>query len=209
MTEISPIYKIKIQDAKEVTCVRKAYNLDLLAIGCLNIPEIILVTLLVRPNESDKWLDKLRGHCKGISCLNYYERKHLLISGGYDCNIIVWNLLDRQKLVKFEAHKHYIGSIQIESNGEFFYTISRDNTIREWNTKTGEPSECFEKYFTNTCRFSFTLTPCEKFIAAANFEKNYKVDMFNILTKKLFCDFDDIKQKDQFLNRSKNNKSQK
>jgi WD40 repeat protein len=196
MDELRPAYEIKIQDAKEITCLLKARNLNELVVGCWNIPEIILISLkgdIVSATHPDR-LGKLKGHKKGISSLKYFERKCLLISGGFDCEIFLWNLVGRQKLIQFTAHKHYVCSIQIESNGEFFYTISRDNSIREWNTKTGEPSEQFNKYFSNTCDYSFTLSPCEKFIAAINYEKNHKIDMFNILSKELFCEFDDLKK---------------
>jgi WD40 repeat protein len=192
MNEQKPKYNIKIKNAKEITSIEKAYNLDLLMLGSWSISEIILINVsgdISKINKKD--ISKLEGHKKGVSCLKYFEPKFVLISGGYDCQVIVWNMKLKSKIIKFTAHQHYICSIQIESNCEFFYTISRDNTIKEWNTKTGQLSAEFSKYFSNTCKDSFTLTPCEKFIAACNYEKNYKIDMFNILTKKVFCDFND------------------
>lgn len=198
MNQIKKKFKIKIKNATEITAIEKSYNLNQLILGFWSISEIILLKLndeISKTCEDD--IEKLEGHDKGISCLKYFESKRILISGGFDCHIIVWNLEGRSKIIKFKAHNHYICSIQMESNGEFFYTISKDNTIKEWNTKTGRQSEKFTKYFSNTCNDSFTLSPCEKFIAACNFKKSYKVDMFNILTKRLFCDFDDHKKLSQ------------
>lgn len=195
MNEIKSKFNIKLKNAKEITAIEMCYNLNQLILGFWSISEIILLKLKENVSKiSQDDIKKLEGHDKGISCLKYFESKFILISGGFDCQIIVWNLAKRSKIIKFKAHNHYICSIQIESNGEFFYTISKDNTIKEWNTKTGRQSEKFFRYYSNTCNNSFTLTPCEKFIVASNFKKNYKVDMFNILSKKLFCDFDDYKK---------------
>ena len=210
MNELNPKYNIKIKNANEITSIEKAYNLDLLMLGSWSISEIILINVSSDISKINKdHISKLEGHKKGVSCLKYFEPKFVLISGGYDCQIIVWNMKSKSKIINFTAHKHYICSIQIESNSEFFYTISRDNTIKEWNTKTGQLSTEFSKYFSNTCQNSFTLSPCEKFIAACNYEKNYKVDMFNILTKKVFCDFDDHKKTIERESEIKPNKEKK
>ena len=135
----------------------------------------------------------MKGHKKGISCIKYNERSNKLISGGFDCRIIIWDVKKKQMLKCLLGHSHYICSIQIESSGEFFYTIGRDNCINEWNINSYTITATFKKYYSNTCNYSFTLTPCEKFIASVNFNKNFKVDMFNIKNKEFVCDFDDFK----------------
>ena len=115
----------------------------------------------------------------------------MLVSGGFDKIVGVWNMKERILLKIFKLHKHYICSVQIESTGEFFYTSGRDNVIYEWNTKTLSKSASFAKFYSNICQNSFTLTPNEKYIAAADFKQNHVVLIFNILSKEIFCIFDD------------------
>ena len=82
---------------------------------------------------------QLQGHSDQIFSISQLNDK-LLITGGYDKKIILWNFQNNQQLAHFNGHKGYVSALCKFSNKEFLSgSGGDDNTIRLWNWQVLPP----------------------------------------------------------------------
>ncbi|TPX38194.1 hypothetical protein SmJEL517_g00222 [Synchytrium microbalum] len=78
----------------------------------------------------------LLGHTDGVMCLHYDEASALLVTGGYDRTIRVWNV-DTGCIIKIlQGHEQSVRAVYFDDAKLF--SASMDRTIKLWNWKTGE-----------------------------------------------------------------------
>ena len=76
----------------------------------------------------------LVAHKEGANCLAFFPLKNnVLISGGKDGFLRVWNLLTDECILQIPAHNFGIYRILFINEGKCFVTISRDKSIKVWN----------------------------------------------------------------------------
>ena len=83
----------------------------------------------------------LRGHTEGIMCLAFREKisqlSHpILITGGYDRTVRVWNLQTGETLRVLTGHARGVRCLQFDDCK--LITGSMDRTLKIWNWRTGE-----------------------------------------------------------------------
>ncbi|MES2587792.1 MAG: WD40 repeat domain-containing protein [Bacteroidota bacterium] len=76
-------------------------------------------------------------HALGVNCLNFHPTKNnILISCGKDGLIKFWDLEQENKLIlEIPAHNFGIYQLDFFNQNENFITISRDKSIKLWDTK--------------------------------------------------------------------------
>ncbi|OMJ86822.1 hypothetical protein SteCoe_11596 [Stentor coeruleus] len=80
-------------------------------------------------------------HKSKIYALSFTQDGKYLISGGGsfdnlpDYNIRIWNILRKSLMSILAGHALTVYKIRIHESGDFFLSLSRDNTIRLWNLK--------------------------------------------------------------------------
>ncbi|KAF9805731.1 hypothetical protein SFRURICE_009363 [Spodoptera frugiperda] len=81
---------------------------------------------------------------KGIQCFAFEEQKHVLVTGGPDCAVRVWNpFVPAKANVLFVGHHAAVTCIVLENKGQTIYSLSRDRTIKVWDI----PSQtCIQTY---------------------------------------------------------------
>ena len=76
----------------------------------------------------------LKAHKDGVNCLAFLpEKNKILISGGKDGYLRVWNLNTNALVLEIPAHNFGIYKIEFFNNGKHFCTASRDKSIKIWN----------------------------------------------------------------------------
>ncbi|KAK9309928.1 hypothetical protein QLX08_000565 [Tetragonisca angustula] len=89
----------------------------------------------------------------GISCFTFCEEGQLLITGGPDCVVRVWNpFVTRRPNSTFQGHRAPICALIVQDAGKRVYSLSKDRCIKVWDvlaqsciqTYNGLPSELGE-----------------------------------------------------------------
>nr|CAD7572926.1 unnamed protein product [Timema californicum] len=70
----------------------------------------------------------------GISCFNFSEESHLLVTGGPDCIVRVWNIFVSSKAnCVFHGHHAAICHIVLQDAGQMIFSLSKDRCIKVWD----------------------------------------------------------------------------
>lgn len=87
-------------------------------------------------------------HESKVTILEFNETGNLLVSGGNDNLIVVWDLVSQRPLFKLTGHTQPITSINILNFRGVDYIVSgsRDGLVRVWDTRT---QECVQIFRTN------------------------------------------------------------
>ncbi|XP_022814894.1 WD repeat-containing protein on Y chromosome-like [Spodoptera litura] len=71
---------------------------------------------------------------KGIQCFGFDEEAHILVTGGPDCVVRVWNpFVPAKANVCLYGHHAGITCIVLQNKGHTVYSLSRDRTIKVWD----------------------------------------------------------------------------
>jgi WD40 repeat protein len=81
-----------------------------------------------------KNITTLRGHNKAVTSI--VLDGYFLFTGSEDCNIVMWNILTRQKLKTFNHHKSYVSSLRLIQDSGLIISTSRDGTLLMWDYTT-------------------------------------------------------------------------
>ena len=89
-------------------------------------------------NSSD-CLAVLCGHKSEVTCLNFNQNDTLLLSGGKDTNIVIWDVIDQVGLYRLLGHSDAITDASFLKN-DLLATSSKDCLIKFWDLKV---QHCF------------------------------------------------------------------
>lgn len=82
----------------------------------------------------------IRAHEEGVTALAWHPSKPVLISGGKDAHLRIWNCEnDFSEILAIPAHNFAIYRIVFSPDGLLIVTASRDKTIKIWDANTLEP----------------------------------------------------------------------
>ncbi|XP_022814893.1 WD repeat-containing protein on Y chromosome-like [Spodoptera litura] len=71
---------------------------------------------------------------KGFQCFAFDEEAHVLVTGGPDCMVRVWNpFVPAKANVLFIGHHSAVTCIVLQNKGQTIYSLSRDRTIKVWD----------------------------------------------------------------------------
>ncbi|KAJ1354261.1 hypothetical protein KIN20_011136 [Parelaphostrongylus tenuis] len=77
----------------------------------------------------------LTHHSSNVCCIYVDEKNHVLLSGSWDNNVVVWPIknLSRPRVLFLVGHTYSVWALAaIESNPGFYLTGSADKTIKLW-----------------------------------------------------------------------------
>lgn len=87
-----------------------------------------------------------RAHKDGANCLHLFQHKPaLLLSGGKDGHLRIWNWQEEKMLLEIPAHNFGIYRIIFLQEGRYFVTASRDKTIKLWDAGTCQVLQRIER----------------------------------------------------------------
>lgn len=77
------------------------------------------------------------GHAFKINAVTFGLNDTILVSGGADHKIIVWDVASGRELRMFSGHTGYINALAISNDGKLLASGSNDRSIKLWNLSTG------------------------------------------------------------------------
>jgi WD40 repeat protein len=74
----------------------------------------------------------------GVLAIAFSPDGQLLATGNANCEIHVWRVSDRQRLLTLQGHAGWIRKVAFSPNGQTLVSSSEDGTIKLWNLPSGE-----------------------------------------------------------------------
>ncbi len=78
---------------------------------------------------------------KSVGCVTFSSTASMLVSGGFDHEIVVWELPRDGKATvrrRLQGHTDAVESISLSPDDKYAVSGSRDKTVRVWEVATGE-----------------------------------------------------------------------
>ncbi|XP_052754696.1 WD repeat-containing protein on Y chromosome-like isoform X2 [Galleria mellonella] len=73
---------------------------------------------------------------KGIQCFAFDEEAHVLVTGGPDCAVRVWNpFVPTRPGAVLTGHRAAITALVLQNSGQTIYSLSRDRVIKVWDVQ--------------------------------------------------------------------------
>ncbi|MBN3306526.1 NWD1 protein, partial [Amia calva] len=92
----------------------------------------------------------LTGFQKGVTVMELYTEKGLLIVGSEDGRMIAWNLNDSAVIHTLLGHTAEVQCVRVVDKGNHCLSAARDNTLRLWNLLSGRQIYCIKEERTDT-----------------------------------------------------------
>lgn len=107
-----------------------------------------------------KCIHTLRGHGKGVQCIRFYPKYgHLLLSGGLDGKIKIWDLNSRACMRTYIGHTAGIRDLKFLSDGKRFLSCSYDGRVKYWDTESGK---CLSDFNLDATPYCLAVHPVEQ-----------------------------------------------
>ncbi|XP_060734898.1 NACHT domain- and WD repeat-containing protein 1 [Tachysurus vachellii] len=84
----------------------------------------------------------LSGSAQGITVVDIYMERELLIAGSVDGELIAWDLKFLEMLYAFEGHKGAVQSVKLLSKGDHCLSTGLDGSLKKWSLLTGKQLFC-------------------------------------------------------------------
>lgn len=109
---------------------------DLLAVACGDGIVRVLETELF--NE----VANCTGHAEGANAVVFHPHRPLLLSGGKDGHMRLWDTTNAyREVLSIAAHRSTIYRVLFDPKGERCVSVSRDKTVKVWDADTFDPLE--------------------------------------------------------------------
>lgn len=85
----------------------------------------------------------LKGAKASIYCVGIAKDANLIVSGGTELALRVWDVRTKRKVSKLKGHTDTVRGLCINDDGKIAITASSDGTIRVWDISLGRQSDVF------------------------------------------------------------------
>ncbi|KAA6404025.1 MAG: hypothetical protein EZS28_000456 [Streblomastix strix] len=139
--------------AHETVVTQIIYLEELLSLVTCSLDSSIAIWDLDRQVIKHRFVE---GHTQGIQCMSWSPEYKLLISGGYDNIICIWDPFGKRLRGIMRGHTGAIQSITIDESAGLVLSIGRDNTVRIWDILSqrqlqkvsSQDKQCGYRFFT-------------------------------------------------------------
>ncbi|KAL0784368.1 hypothetical protein Bca101_000613 [Brassica carinata] len=83
------------------------------------------------------------GHGWDVKCVDWHPTKSLLVSGGKDQLVKIWDARTARELCSLHGHKNMVLSVKWNQNGNLLLTASKDQIIKLYDIRTMKELESF------------------------------------------------------------------
>lgn len=127
MPDVNMIHSLSISEfAIQTAC----FNVtgDWIAFGSANLGQ-----LLVWEWQSEQYIMKQQGHSSEMNCIAYSPDGQLIVTGGEDAKVKVWNVQNGFCFVTFSEHSSAVTALEFSKNKKFLVSASLDGTVRAYD----------------------------------------------------------------------------
>ncbi|KAB0795580.1 hypothetical protein PPYR_12419 [Photinus pyralis] len=111
-------------------------------VSCSACPKAAMVLKDITDNKSS-YVYKI---AKGAWCFTFCESAHLLVTGGSDSLVRLWNpFVPNKPSAIFSGHDAGVCALILQESGKFLYSISKDKCIKVWDVTA---QSCLQTYRT-------------------------------------------------------------
>ena len=132
-------------------------------------------------------IQETKAHYNAVNSIAYAQQEDLLVSGGNDYLLKIWNELASEERGSFDYHTDHIESVAFHPQESIVASASRDKTLRLWDIQKREPLTTLkgnEGYLE-----SIAFSPDGKYIAGGGFDT--RVYLWDFRSYKLIATFYD------------------
>ena len=79
-----------------------------------------------------------RGHVKGVKCFEWVQSFKLIVSGGLERELIVWNPYTGKPVLTLSGHTAGIEMLQLHEEHEQLISLSTDKVLKVWDMRQNE-----------------------------------------------------------------------
>lgn len=72
-------------------------------------------------------------HHGSVSSIKIFNSSQMMISGGYDKRVMLWNINQKMAKIPLKGHRDWVTAVDGSSDGSHILSGCRDGTIRFWN----------------------------------------------------------------------------
>lgn len=132
----------------------------------------------------------LKGHEKKILCSTFSRSNEIVITGGYEKSIKLWELESGECLDTLEGHTGYITVLRCTENDRRLISASDDRSIKIWEFHSGQ---CLYTCGTHVGWISsFVITNDQRYVITGSiYVKDLTIKVFDIETGKSVCNLDE------------------
>jgi len=94
--------------------------------------------------ERDGTKTILRGHLGAVQSVSFSPDGKLLVSGGADKTVKIWDVANGKILRSMRGHDKSVTSVFFSPDGKYVMSGSADKTVKVWNVDTGEKLQSTE-----------------------------------------------------------------
>ncbi len=128
--------------------------------------------------EDESRFTVLKGHRGAINTVDFHPDRDLLISGGADKYVYLWDIGKRKPKLKTLAHDTQIADIRFSPKGSRYATASLDRTVKIWNLESNRPTQILTSHSRGVRAVAFSDD--ERKLASASDDKFIALwDAFN------------------------------
>jgi WD40 repeat protein len=94
----------------------------------------------------DYLIRTLTGHTEGVNGVAFSPDGKLLVSGGRDNRIMLWDVQTGELKRTFEGHENLVAGVVFSRDAKSLFSNSRDLTIRVWDVASGREVKKFKRF---------------------------------------------------------------
>jgi hypothetical protein len=142
---------------KNITCIALSPDGRFVLVGCGLALERIEQPLTLWDVQTGKELGSFEGHQQGgTSSVAFSRDGRFVLSGGYDRDIILWNVQTRQPVWGLLGNADLVGGVGFSPDGLWAISGGVDGTVRLWNLSTGKELRMLGGHATAAGSVAFT-----------------------------------------------------
>ncbi|CAH1981259.1 unnamed protein product [Acanthoscelides obtectus] len=183
LPDVNQIHSLSISDEK-IKSISLNDTGDWIALGCGGSGFLQFSgQLLVWEWQSETYIMKQQGHSSNMSCISYSGDGQMIVTGGEDGKVKLWNIHSGFCFVTFTEHTNAVSDVAISGAKRFVVSASYDGTVRTYDLKRYRNFRTFTS--TKPVQFSCVSVDSSGEFVAAGGQDVFEICLWSVKTGRL------------------------